>query len=164
MKIIPLALLKQKGQEHVNLLCYVYVAIEDSGDLNMKNYIVYVLVFPLVLVLISCSDQNNQALSDSNLNNDQAARETLLSFLDNLHDGKYAEATDLYSSTYEPMIGQNPGVSPDDHATLFRNACTLNGMQCLQVKEVILEKKISDAEFLFEVTFFQEDGFLNYCL
>lgn len=124
----------------------------------MKNRIIYALIFPLIILLISCNGQYNQHTPSSNLNNDQLARSTLVMFLDSLHSGEFAEAIQLYGGTYETMMDQNPGVQPDDHIALFHNACTQNGMQCLQVKSVILDKKISDVEYLFEVAFLKEDG------
>ncbi|MFN2302202.1 MAG: hypothetical protein ACK2TV_00580, partial [Anaerolineales bacterium] len=124
----------------------------------IKNRIVYGLIFSILIILMGCREQNSQSVPESHLTDDQAARETLLSFLDSLHNGKYVQAVALYGGTYESMIDQNPGLSPDDHTALFRDACTKNGMQCLQVQDVTLEKKISKVEFLFAVTFLQEDG------
>ena len=124
----------------------------------MKNRIAFALIFPLIILLISCNDQINPLTSSSNLSNDQLARNTLMRFLNSLHNGEFAQAAQLYGGVYETMMDQNPGVSPNDYVSLFHNACTQNGMQCLQVNSVTLDKKISDAEYLFKVAFLQDDG------
>jgi hypothetical protein len=124
----------------------------------MKNRIVYALIFALIIFLISCHDQNNPLTTSSNLSNDQLARNTLMRFLNSLHNGEFAQAAQLYGGVYQTMLDQNLGVSPNDHAALFHHACTQNGMQCLQVNSVILDKKISDVEYLYKVAFLQDDG------
>ena len=53
---------------------------------------------------------------------------------------------------------QNPNIDPNDHTALFQNACTLNGMQCLQVKSASLDKKVSDTEIVSKIDFLNEDG------
>jgi len=78
--------------------------------------------------------------------------------LENLNNGNYAEAARIYGGTYETMIDHNPGVNPNDLSALLQNACTLNGMQCLRVKSVKLNKKVSDTEFVFQVDFLKDDG------
>jgi hypothetical protein len=43
------------------------------------------------------------------------------------------------------LIEMNPGVEPDAHATLFRNACRQNGFQCLRIREVLSAETVSGA-------------------
>ena len=58
------------------------------------------------------------------------------------------------------MIDQNPAISPTDPAALLRNACTINGAQCLQARNIVLDEKESDSEFVYRVEFEKEDGSL----
>lgn len=135
-----------------------WVALESPGDKNMKDRFLYSLVAFLIVLLISCTPQQSQLPSVNRLSDDQLAQGVLVSFLDSLHGGKYAEAVQLYGGTYETMIDHNPGVNPDDRAVLLRYACTTNGMLCLQMKSVSLDKKVSDSEFIFKVEYLDEAG------
>ena len=90
--------------------------------------------------------------------NAEAAREALRAFFSHLHAGEYGEATALYGGGYEIMQDHNPGIDPDDHAALFRNACMVNGAQCLQIRQAELVDQPSAAKFLFAVQFINEDG------
>ena len=92
--------------------------------------------------------------------NDQLALQAIVDFLDALHAGDYEKAASLYGGTYKTMIDQNPAISPNDPAALLRNACTINGAQCLQAKNIVLDEKESDSEFVYRVEFEKEDGSL----
>ena len=120
----------------------------------MKNLTYFSLITTLILALMSCTPRQG-GLSD-----EQLALDTLVNFLESLHNGEYDEAARLYGGTYETMIDHNLGVNSSDRAALLRSACTINGMQCLQVKSVSLDKKVSDTEFVFKVDFLNEDGTL----
>lgn len=113
-----------------------------------------------ILLLANCTAQQNELPPANTLSEDQLALDSLANFLESLHNGKYDEAARFYGGTYETMIDHNPGVNPNDHAALLRNACTINGMQCLQARSVSLEKRVSDTEFVFKVEFLMDDGTL----
>ena len=84
----------------------------------------------------------------------------LISFFSLLHDGEYQRATTLYGGVYRGLQDLNPNVDPDDHASLFKNACTVNGAECLKVRQSKLLDQPSPAEFRFSVDFTNEDGSL----
>ncbi|UCF62343.1 MAG: hypothetical protein JSV37_06505 [Anaerolineaceae bacterium] len=90
----------------------------------------------------------------------ELAVRALAAFFSHLHAGEYDQAVGLYGGTFDIMIDHNPEINPDDHATLFRNACTVNGAQCLEIKSVILDEQASPTEFKFAVEFKNEDGSL----
>ena len=79
-------------------------------------------------------------------------------FFSYLHDGEYERASDLYGGKYDGMRDHNPDIDPDDHAALFKNACTVNGAQCLEVRQSTLLERPSPAEFRLSVEFSNEDG------
>lgn len=56
------------------------------------------------------------------------------------------------------MVEHNPDIDPDDHTSLLRNACTINGANCLEVYTAGLDKAISKTEFVFKVDFVNSDG------
>jgi hypothetical protein len=88
----------------------------------------------------------------------QLAEEALVAFFADLQAGRYAQAAEAYAGTYETMIDHNPSLDPADHAALFRNACTINGAQCLEVRSAELLPTVAAQEFRFEVEFQLEDG------
>lgn len=52
-------------------------------------------------------------------------------------DYTYQRAADLYGGSYETLIEMNPDIDPNDHASLLRRACEVNGFQCLRLRDVI---------------------------
>jgi hypothetical protein len=126
----------------------------------MKKIFHFPLIVVLSLIFVSCSSQQSTSTSTATLPDDQLASQTLVNFLESLHAGKYAEAAQLYGGTYETMLDHNPDIDPKDHSSLMQYACTINGAQCLQVKSAVLDKIVSDTEFLFKVDFMNEDGTL----
>ena len=74
----------------------------------MKKILFYLLT---IMILISAcagkpSDPNDTIPI---LNSDQQeAQQTLVNFFQLLHDGRYQEASELYSGSYEWLISSNP--------------------------------------------------------
>ena len=95
---------------------------------------------------------------NASVSDDQAARLALTEFFDYLHTGRYEEAMVLYGGTYQTMIDQNPAIDPQDQIALLRNACTINGFQCLQIKIAGIDRKPSTTEFVFVVQFQNSAG------
>jgi len=96
----------------------------------------------------------------------EEARNVLVTFFNLLSEGNYAEATELYGGTYENLSDMNPEVDPNDHAALLKNACAINGFQCLQIKEIVQEIQDSPTTFIFTLEFSNPDGslfVLNAC-
>jgi hypothetical protein len=55
-------------------------------------------------------------------------------------DYTFEKAVNLYGGSYETLIGMNPDIAPDDpddYAALLRNACEVNGFQCMRLHDVI---------------------------
>lgn len=88
------------------------------------------------------------------------AREALQTFFSLLHDQRYSEAVQYYGGDYETLREWNPTVPGDDHAKLFQNGCSQNGLQCLVIKTVLQEEEMSTGQYLFTVEFAQDDGSL----
>lgn len=126
----------------------------------MKNIICFSMIIALTSLLMSCAPRQSELPSTETLSDDYLALHVLVDFLETLHNGKYDEAAQLYGGTYETMIDHNPSINPTDYSALLRNACTINGAQCLQVKSAGLDKKVSDTEFIFKVEFLNADGTL----
>jgi len=99
---------------------------------------------------ISSSTAPKESLESSDI---ESARQALIAFFSNLHEGDYESASALYGGGYEGMQAHNPSIDPDDHAALFRNACTTNGAQCLEVRQATFSAQPSAAEVQFIVEF-----------
>jgi hypothetical protein len=89
----------------------------------------------------------------------EQARQTLVTFFEALNQARYEDAIDLYGGSYEIMIDHNPILDPDDHIALWKNACTINGAQCLIVRSSTL-KEINGDEYVFIIEFSNPDGTL----
>jgi hypothetical protein len=118
------------------------------------------LISILLLFLISCVPQQKQWAATDNFSDSERAQYFLLDFLENLHNGNYDEVAHFYGGSYQTMIDQNPDIDPDDHQALLRNACNLNGMQCLRAKIIGLEQEISGEKYVFIVEFLKHNGTL----
>lgn len=108
------------------------------------------------LFLSQCTSRSGSTVA----RDQQKAFQTLIEFLESLHSGDYEEAIRLYGGTYETMMSHNPHIPSDNLAALLRNACTINGAQCLQVMRIEPHQAVSEREFHFQVAFMLPDGSL----
>ncbi len=97
------------------------------------------------------------------ISDEQLALGILVDFLTYLNKGEYDKAALLYGGSYETMMDHNPDIDPTDHTALLRNACMINGAQCLEVFSAgpasagpIESFKLS--EFKMQVEFMNPDG------
>lgn len=86
------------------------------------------------------------------------ARQALETYFSLLHEGRYAEAVAYYGGDVQVLRDWNPGVASDDSARLLENGCTINGLRCLALKEVVHEEPMSPTEYRFTIEFATEDG------
>jgi hypothetical protein len=126
----------------------------------MRRLLSLPLLVLFSLALTACRAQPVATEAAPTATDAQVALETLVRFLSELHNGQYAEAAELYSGTYETMIDHNPSLDPNDRVALMRNACTINGAQCLDVKTAGLDAQLSSTEFIFKVELQTDDGSL----
>jgi Tol biopolymer transport system component len=89
-----------------------------------------------------------------------SARQALMTYFSLLHERRYSEAISYYGGTYDILRDWNPTVAQDDYATLFKNGCTMNGLQCLSIRTIVHGEKVSPIEFRFTVEFTNDDGTL----
>jgi hypothetical protein len=127
---------------------------------KMKIMFFVTLVISTLLMSTSCAGGDGPPTINPTNHDTTNAMNTLIDFMKNLHEGRYVEAATLYGGTYEIMQDHNPGVDPNDHPLLIKNACEINGAQCLLVKSVTLEQKDSTSGYTFRVEFQNEDGSL----
>jgi hypothetical protein len=106
--------------------------------------------------LAGCSNSNTSVLQSSS--DIEKAREALLQFFSLLHLGRYGEATAYYGGDYSVLSDWNPEVPADDYATLFENACTVNGLQCLETRTVSPGIEVAAGLYQFSVDFVAPDG------
>lgn len=82
----------------------------------------------------------------------------LSEFFGALNSGRYDDAAELFEGSYETLIAMNPEIDPNDHAALWKNACEINGFQCLPTREITYLREIASGELLFLVSFSTADG------
>jgi hypothetical protein len=110
-------------------------------------------------VQLSVLDQQEKLIEIIHLDVKQTrAQDTLYTFFQNLHDGKYGEAAELYGGAYDVLIEDNPSLDPQDHASLWKNACEINGFQCLVVYSYAIREQLSANEFIVTVQFQDDQG------
>ena len=117
----------------------------------------------LALLLLGCQPgrlQSNEVVVGSGDPTQEAtlAWEALVTFFDKLAAGRYAEAVDYYGGEYDILVGWNPDVAPNDYATLWRNGCSINGLNCLATRSVAAGGITSNEEYLFSVEFSTREG------
>ncbi len=110
--------------------------------------------------LVDCISFSYSSQGDTTEADIADARNALIDFFSYLKAGEYELASDLYGGSYSVMQDHNPDVDSDDHAALFRNACLINGAQCLEIRKATLSDQPSAYEFRFVVEFSNDDGSL----
>jgi len=119
-----------------------------------------VLVMFILLTAPGCEPGMADAQAPAPLSEIEQAEITLISFFDTLHTGKYHQAVKIYGGSYETLIEYNPAIDPGNYVELMEAACSVNGFNCLKVKNSNLHQQVSDREFIFAVEFEQADGSL----
>ena len=109
------------------------------------------LLFSIIIVLVSWIFGG----ADRDISK---AKAVLKSFFLSLNGGDYTHAAELFGGSYDVLENMNPGIVSGDPVPLWRNACTMNGFQCLKVKRIVKTKRISDTEYHFTIEFKTTDG------
>ena len=86
------------------------------------------------------------------------AQQALIDFFSNLAKGDYESAAALYGGSYETLVTDNPALDPDDHVGLWKNACTVNGFQCINIRAITFNELTQKGEYIFTVEFENTDG------
>ena len=128
----------------------------------------YFLVIFLVGLLCACSiGQVNEPGNGQDVlppEEDQvnalelAAEAALIDFYNQLNQGEYEKAVELYAGSYEELEYFNPGMDPDDRAGLLAAACEFNGFFCLPVSSVTGIESGPQQPLLFDVSYVNPDG------
>lgn len=125
-----------------------------------KLFIIGAILLVLIItgILIAMALRGHLGAPEQKPANEDLAQKALTDFLQSLHAGRYQMAADLYSGSYEVLEGYNPDIAPTERATLLERACTINGFQCLQPQEIMLDETTSEGEYIFSVSFQNENG------
>ena len=100
-----------------------------------------------------------QGCKDSGKNSDvERARDALITYFRLLHDHQYNDALRYHGGGFERINNGAPDISPDDHIALLTYSCEL--FRCLEVRNILSQRQLSQKEFLFRVQFSNEDGTL----
>lgn len=88
----------------------------------------------------------------------EISREALVSYFDLLNKKQYSDAIKYHGSGYDYLKDWNPGLKSGDYESLIKNGCEVNGLQCLKIKKILSQQKISETDFKFIVQFENNDG------
>jgi hypothetical protein len=88
----------------------------------------------------------------------EIARNALLAFFTDLHDGQYSQAAAYYGGPPEAVAMPNPDSPPTDPGQFWQEACALS--QCLQVAGIVGEEQAAPDEFHFLIEFMWDNGTL----
>jgi hypothetical protein len=114
----------------------------------------------LIFLMGACAPQPSPSPVPPSTPDEVSARDTLTAFFQLLNEGRYDEAASLYGGPYDSLRDNNPSLSPTDIAGLLRNACEVNGFQCLAPYDMTFVKSTSPDEFIVDVQFRSADGSL----
>jgi len=92
--------------------------------------------------------------------NEALAQRALTEFFSSLEQGDYITAAMLYGGSYEILVTNNPALDPDDLAGLWKNTCTVNGFQCINIRTITFNELTQKGEYIFTVEFENSDGSL----
>jgi hypothetical protein len=110
----------------------------------------------IVILLLGCSPRGNVETGDEI----DSARQSLLNFFSLLHEHQFDKAMNYYGGDYEELRYFNPDVPSHYRDALLRQACTVNGYLCMEVKSILHEEQLDELTYSFTVEFQNEDGSL----
>jgi hypothetical protein len=122
-------------------------------ELRMKLGLAFLLI---IFFLVGCSIPG-QPGTGAEL---EGARHALINFFTLLHDQQYDKAINYYGGDYEELRYFNPDTVPHYRDVLFRQACTVNGFLCMDIKSIVNEVQMDSETFRFIVEFQNDDGSL----
>ncbi|MDP9249436.1 MAG: hypothetical protein M3M85_02940 [bacterium] len=108
------------------------------------------LVFACLVGMLVYSNMSSEEENYNKIDNPKAA---LIEYFDLLSAGEYMRALAYHGSGYETLRGWNPTVDANALASLLKYGCEWNGWQCLKIKNIVKEEKISEDEYRYIVQF-----------
>ena len=125
----------------------------------MIRPIIVLIVLALTIGLIACQPATAAPTANLAPSDDEAlAVDALFTFFDKLQAGDYDQVAQYFGGSYDVLTGYNPAVAADDVATLWRNGCSINGLNCLAARRVTLADRPAEGEYLFNVEFTTREG------
>lgn len=111
----------------------------------------------LVLLISACQPIFENHKSEATVD-PVSARRALLRYFEILNQKNYDQVETIFGGDLQVLLEYNPDVRLDQVGKLFESACTINGFQCLAIKNILDEKKIDDFNFVFMVEFQTNEG------
>ena len=107
----------------------------------------------------SITDQSSNMIQGMTPEEQEAvdAKGTLIQFLLSLHEGRYADADKLYRGSYDLLLSWN-AVDPKDHVQLWKNGCEMNGLNCLEIRNLDIADHPNAETYMINVWFSNNDG------
>lgn len=118
-----------------------------------------IIFFLLLVVLLSACGRETQNTDQGDMDFLRAQAATT-NFFTLLNAGLYNQAAMYYGGDYLELQMMNPKIDKNDNATLLKNACTVNGYQCLKIKKMIGPEKLSEGKYKVRLQFALPDSSL----
>jgi len=151
--------MNQKGFANIVLIILVVVLAGALGYVTLVKK--YTPTSNEQLINPVRDEQQNQPTTKPATKTDiELAREALIDYFNFLNKKQYSEAIKYHGSGYEFLQAWNPRIDINDHISLLKNGCEINGLQCLKIKNILSQQQISSTEFKFLVQFENNDGTL----
>lgn len=101
--------------------------------------------------MIDLAESSRQQItSEAHPEEIEAARGTLLTYLNALAQARYEEAAHLFGGDLTILRQNNPNIPKDDQPALFQAGCTINGYRCnLLPYNEVYARQIAPDRFLF---------------
>lgn len=143
--------------------------LSDQGNISINSYaddiVEFALTAPAFLELLQASPIPVNCITPltadpqtPDMREELLACKALYAYFHHLHAREYEQAMEYYGGSYDNMRNHNPSLDPDDYVGLFKNACTENGAQCLEIQKATFIGQPSPSEYRFSVQFANEDG------
>ena len=135
-------------------------AVQTLTNFDPRNLVVRGWDDPTALKVFSNGEELLLQIDSGSLLPDpaQEASAVLEDYLNSLAFGgsglgyyTYEQAAELYGGSYDGLIDLNPEVDPGSHAALLRNACEVNGFQCLRLHEVLSSRTMLGPDGSYEI-------------
>jgi hypothetical protein len=137
----------------------------------MKKYsrlIFAIIAFAALLIAFCLGMQDEKTLRPAVTNyvvepNDQSiGKEAIIDFLASLHDKDYSKAVIAFGGDYGELRNWNPDIAPTDLAALWKAGCELNGLQCLEIRNLAFASQPDSDTIIYNIWFSNPDKITEF--
>jgi len=95
-------------------------------------------------------------------NDQNLGKGVIIDFLGSLHDKDYSKAVTAFGGDYTILRNWNPDIAPTDLADLWKNGCELNGLECLEIRNLAFASQPDSDTINYNVWFSNADKITEF--